>query len=412
MSDYKKILASALKAKQNRVVGEDVVEYMAPSLIEALDNQTHSLGRNTIFPEIDNFDKNLVLKRFKDVCRNYKRAHGTASINPQLLLGESLKDLAEVNELEKPHRGDLEKLAEAMIRDEYDMDPDVVEINCKLVDKVLLLGTKKMPKPVEEALEFMDLDEMKSAKSEINKRRFVNAMIQGAAKKSTYLFNMVGDELADVEPLLLNKYNKLMTAADYQYFLIDQMADENKGSISGGIVRVQFPTPENPKAIIHAEALCFPVLVHELVKGVMELIAAHGLPKDKKLGEFVIGQADYINAESWDMRIGPALWEKFTEHIPSDDFKLKHHIFYDLMSLPTTDFETRMREILAGTERGKQIILDSISKYKSDISTEDFDEAMAEQEKEGPESYSLKDILGEYSDESDDKDSWNLEDIL
>lgn len=408
MSDYKKILASALKAKQNKVAGEDLVEYMAPSLQEALDNQTHSLGKNTIFPEIDNFDKNLVLKRFKDVCRNYKKSHGKSSINPQMLLGESIKDLQETMELEKPHRNDLAKLAEAMIRDEYDMGPDVVEINCELVDKVLLLGAKKEPKPVSETLDFMDHEEMKSSKAEINKRRFVNAMIQGAAKKSTYMFNLVDDELADIEPLLLNKYNKLMTATDYSYFVIDKMADQ----ISGGIVKVQFPTPENPKAVIYAQALCFPVLVHELVKGVMELIAAHGLPKDKKLGEYVIGQADYLDAEPWDMRIGPALWERFTENIPSDDFKLKHQIFYDLMSLPTADFEAKMREILAGTERGKQIILDCIDKYKSEISSEDFNEAMAEQAKEEPEAYSLKDLLGEYSDESDDKDSWDLEDLV
>lgn len=408
MSDYKKILASALKAKQNKVAGEDMVEYMAPSLIEDLDNQRHSLGKNTILPEIDNFDKNIVLKRFKDVCRNYKKAHGTSSINPQQLLVDSMKDLQECSELEKTHRSDLEKLAEAMIRDEYDMDPDVVEINCELVDKVLLLGTKKNPLPVSEQLDFMDLDEMKTAKSEINKRRFVNAMIQGAAKKSTYMFNMVDDELADIEPLLLNKYNKLMTAADYTYFLVDQLSDGK----SGGIVKVQFPTPENPKAVIYAQALCFPVLVHELVKGVMELIAAHGLPKDKKLGEFVVGQADYLDAESWDMRIGPALWEKFTEHIPSDDFKLKHHIFYDLMALPTEMFEVKMKEILAGTERGKQIILDAIERYKKETADEDYSEAMAEQEKEGPDTYSLKDILGEYSDDSEDKDSWNLEDLL
>jgi hypothetical protein len=33
-----------------------------------------------------------------------------------------------------------------------------------------------------------------------------------------------------------------------------------------GIVRVQFPTKDNPKAIIHVQAMVFPVLVHELVK--------------------------------------------------------------------------------------------------------------------------------------------------
>jgi hypothetical protein len=48
---------------------------------------------------------------------------------------------------------------------------------------------------------------------------------------------------------------------------------------NAGIVRVQFPTKDNPKAIIHVQTMVFPVLVHELVKGVIELMSAHGFLK-------------------------------------------------------------------------------------------------------------------------------------
>jgi hypothetical protein len=70
-----------------------------------------------------------------------------------------------------------------------------------------------------------------------------------------------------------------MASGDYMYYVPPKM-DEMQNA---GIVRVQFPTKDNPKAIIHVQAMVFPVLVHELVKGVIELMSAHGLPKNKKL---------------------------------------------------------------------------------------------------------------------------------
>jgi hypothetical protein len=51
------------------------------------------------------------------------------------------------------------------------------------------------------------------------------------------------------------------------------------------------------KAKIVARGITFPVLVHEIIKGVMELLSAHGLPKDKKLAEYVINKADFLSEE-------------------------------------------------------------------------------------------------------------------
>ena len=86
-----------------------------------------------------------------------------------------------------------------------------------------------------------------------------------------------------MNPKLSNKYAKMMAAADYMYYVIPKMDN----GTTGGVVRVQFPNKNNPKAVIHVQAMVFPVLIHELVKGVMELLSAHGLPKNKKTGEVI-----------------------------------------------------------------------------------------------------------------------------
>jgi hypothetical protein len=41
------------------------------------------------------------------------------------------------------------------------------------------------------------------------------------------------------------------------------------------------------------------------------------------------------------MRIGPALWSRFTDMIENDDFKLKHHIWNELVSLPVKEFNKK-----------------------------------------------------------------------
>ena len=220
-------------------------------------------------------------------------------------------------------------------------------------------------------------------------------MIQGAAKKCNHMFHMYDDELSDIDPKLANKYSKLMSAADYMYYVIPKM----ENGVNGGVVRVQFPTKENPKAVIHAQAMAFPVLIHELVKGVMELISAHGLPKDKRIGKFVVDKADFLAAEPWDMRLGPALWSRFTNLFEADDFPLKHHVFSELAALPVDEFNMKMKEIMANTKQGKKIITDIVNEVKQDLREEEANEAMKQEE-----GFQLEDLMGGFDENKGDGD--------
>jgi hypothetical protein len=265
---------------------------------------------------------------------------------------EMMPLLHETMSMESKHIKELEKLAEEMIREEYDMPDDIVEIKATITPRINMEGTKKNPTPKATDMTFENHDAIVNAKEEVYKRRFLNAMIQGAAKKCSHMFHNVDDELTNMDPKLVNRYTKLMAAADYMYYVIPNM----ENGVNGGVVRVTFPTKDNPKAVIEAEAMVFPVLIHELVKGVMELLSGHGLPKDKKVGKYVIDKADFLAAEPWDMRLGPAIWDRFTDSIDSDDFKNKHHIYSELVSLPVIEFNQKMKEIMAGTEEGKKVV--------------------------------------------------------
>ena len=423
MSDYKKIVENALKKANNpKTLNEGVVypegmsERMHKKLEEDLLNGNHSLGKHPVFPEGDEamFEEKIMGERFSEVAKRYKRTFDVDSIENRDVMREMMPMVYETIGLETKHRKALCKLAEEMIREEFNMSKDVVEIHAELTTEINMVATKKNPKPMTSEMQFKNHDEMVNAKDEVYRRRFMNAMIQGAAKKCNHMFHMVDDELTDLDPRLPNKYSKMMAAADYMYYIIPEM----ENGVNGGVVRVQFPTTSNPKAIIYAQAMVFPVLIHELVKGVMELLSAHALPKNKKLGEYVINKADFLAAEPWDMRLGPGLWSRFTNMIEPDDFNLKHHIYSELASLPVREFNVKMREIMAGTKEGKKIIQGIVSEVKTGLQEDEFNDAMNEVNKNSEGSmetnsdgiksdggFDFEDLFGNNKDGDSDGDS-------
>jgi hypothetical protein len=382
---YKNIVLKALKNVKNGMVTENRIKYnesqserIIPEIEKALRERKHSLGDHPAFPHSDesHFEEKILGRRFENVVNNVKRQFETDNINNDFMKNNMQGMVRECMKLEAPHKKQLEQLAVEMIRKEFDMGEDDVDVIVELVDStgINMEGTSKNPSPVISEMEFDDHGSIENANGEVYKRRFLNAMIQGSAKKSSHMFNLEEEVLSGMDPRLPRKYNKMMSAADYMYYIVDNMEDQ----VNGGVVRVKFPQNEGEKPVIHAKAMVFPVLVHELVKGVMEVLSSHGLPEDNNLKEYVIGKSDYLAAETWDMRLGPAIWEKFTECIDAEDFGLKHHVYSELATLPVNEFNTMMREIMAGTKNGKAKIKNILDEVKSDLQQEEFNQSMNE----------------------------------
>jgi hypothetical protein len=424
MADYKKIAeealkkANLLKGKNPKTLNESLVypegleERMHPRLEKELVNQETSLGKHPIFPEGDEttFEQKIMGDRFNEVVKRYKTAHNTDSIDKAKAMLQLFPLVKTTMQLEEDHRKELEDLAVKMVREEFDMDENVVEIEATLTPIIDIEGTKKNPKPVKSEMEFKNHDEIVQSKDEVYKRRFVNAMIQGASKKCNHMFHMAEDELADLDPKLSNLYSKMMSNADYMYYIIPDM----ENGVNGGVVRVEFPTKENPKVKIIAQAMVFPVLIHELVKSVMEVLSAKGLPK-KKMGKFVIDKADYLAAEPWDMRIGPALWSRFTGVFEPEDFHLKHHVWSDLVVLPPKEFNSKMREIMAGTKEGKKIIKDILGDVKLDMQKDEFDDTMSKLDNDTNDKidgYDWNELMGNSDDDSEFEDGFDVDDLF
>jgi hypothetical protein len=380
MGEYKKILGDALnrlnkpKLDESLVYPEGLTERMHPDLERELVEKKHSLGQHPAIPEGDesSYEQKIMGERFNEVVNRYKRNHECDTIDNEKLILGMMPIVHESMAIEAKHKRRLEELAERMVREEYNMGKDIVEIHAELTPNITLMPEKKNKTPMPVEMEFENHAQMTNARDEVYKRRFLNAMTQGAAKKCNHMFHMVDEELTNMDPRLPSRYAKMMSAADYMYYVIPKM----ENGVTGGVVKVVFPNKKNPKAQIYVQAMVFPVLIHELVKGVMELLSAHGLPKDKNVGNYVLNKADYLEAEPWDMRLGPALWGKFTEAIGADNFDLKHHIYSEMAALPVNEFNMKMREVLAGTKEGKNIMTGLVNEIRQGLQEDEFNEAM------------------------------------
>jgi hypothetical protein len=384
MSDkYRNIALRAVESKvmkklnlfESRMTYEDGhPERINTHLATQLRERQTSLGNHPIFPESDesHFEEKLMSKRFTDVVKNFKRHHGTAKIDLNKFYVEQKELMLQLVDLESKHKKVLQDMAIQLVREEFDVSEDDVEIMANLTTEFTIENSKPNETPKEDEIEFDNHVELTRANTEVYKRRFINAMIQGSAKKVNHMFHMIDEELQDLEPLLPSGYSKLMTGADYAYML----ENDGKPRVIGGSVQVEFPKNEGDKPKIIAEAVVLPVLIHEIVKGVMEILSAHGLPEKSEIANYVMNKADYMNAESWDMRIGPPIWEKFIESLPPEDFALKHHVYIELVALPVDEFNEVMREIMMGSRSGKAKVIEIIEEIKDDLRNDEFNDAM------------------------------------
>ena len=363
--------------------GDDDRHRMEPSIERSLDQDTHPFGGSPSFPGTGSdqkYSEKLAGKRFKDIVNMVKRYHGVENIDMGMMQ-QMMQIMQEVGSIEQSKKEQLEQLAIDIVSEEFDIPEDMLKPDLVPPGSELDLDDEgEDDEEEEEEFKPKSAERMKELDAEVSKRNVINAMMQGASKKGHYIFHQVADELDKIDPRLMVLYGKLMSLADFQYWLIPESA---MGSAIGGTEKIKWEKPENEEdedqeeePTIEAKAWIFPLLVHELIKGVMELAAigwaeGHMEPDEHK---HVIGRADTIPGEIWGMRLGPGMWEKFLECIEDEDYKIKHWLFQQLTQLEAPKFHSFMKEILSSTQECKKVIdhLRELHQQVEDDSLEDI----------------------------------------
>jgi hypothetical protein len=216
---------------------------------------------------------------------------------------DTMRLMGELIEEETPHREELENLAIDLVREMYNV-PDDFDLKAIL----------KKPENEEDGDGFEDQEKAnisdkrkKELKPEVEKRRILNSIVHGAAiHQWTSAYYIVADKLNDINPDLLQKYNKLSALVNFWNWSIDQQ--EMFGMGAAPVVQ-GFNKVDVEKKEIKAHAMNFPVLIHELSKGVIDFLITKGLPElpPDEL-QYVYDEADKYSHEQWHYCFGPTLW--------------------------------------------------------------------------------------------------------
>lgn len=342
-----------------------------------LRNHKTSLGTHPAFPPEEEvpFDAGLTMKRFHEVV-DKATALDLADYSPKAIQKE-LKVLTDkCKEIEKSYKEQLENLCYNHIIDMFQVPEGLVDFTCELVEKV---DTDQAPVTDGEHFEFEDIAHRSRLHDAVYKRRLINAMITGGAMRLSVISKQLIGELYEMSPELPALYKKITVLNDYLLFTKNNMGISEKSKKQAGVSYLTIGN-DKIKNTVHAEAEIFPILLHESIRGFLEMFAAYGLPSSKKECAYIMSKADFIDAEPWDMRIGPAIWdylmmrfeEPTTENIPM--------LLTVLFSQTTNKFNSILQEIFGETKRGERMVQKILMKAQEEFEADDFEKLMAKKQ--------------------------------
>jgi hypothetical protein len=407
----------------------DRPERMSPDVEGKINRGETPLSNNPAFPNIQSgqvpqtFEQLIASKRFKDVVDKVKRYTGQQNISGQNALMQlqtaMMRSVQTLFQIQANNKEYLENLAVDLVRKEMGVRPDQLQYDAKLVGmgQIDMSGfSKEGEEPDEEEVEqnFQqqeeDVEDFITAFERFDiekaKRRFINALIQGSSKKGHYMVELVRDELDRIDPRLLNLYGIVMSVNDLMYWVLpDEMMDMMMSQSGvGGKEEVDI---ETDPPTVRARGLFFPILIHELIKGTMEVLGTQGLPDDPKQAEMVMASTDTLANEVWDLRLGPVIWEKFLTAYPErlfdEDKKfIQSYLFARFSALSSDEFFNLAKMILRGDAKATSIldkmvteIVNHLNEVHSDDDEDSSDYDTDDDGEDGPDDLSdLDDFLG------------------
>lgn len=208
---------------------------------------------------------------------------------------------------------------------------------------------------------------------EVQKRKFLNMMIQGNAMAKLQAYHLMNDRLNAVDPRLANLYGVLTSVGEFCYWVFpEEMQKQGMGGGQGAGGSVRLRAGEDGVTEIIAQGITFPMLVHELVKGLMEYVS-HDDDLDDDTRKYVQGQADTLNNELTDIQLGGAAWQQIVQQV--EDQELLPYVYNALVKLPAGQFQQTMQAIMAGGAQGKQAVDNIVRQVRQQLDNQEESEA-------------------------------------
>ena len=320
----------------------DYPERMDPNLERKLGSPESLYAKNPAFRKGAGDVERLAGKRFKEVVDRVRDAFDQPDLSSnqvkQQIMSQVMTLTQRVMSIESRHNQELVDLALDLALEETGTERDWYQYELTLGGRPQSGGEfqmKQKEKPKFELPKNFDIDtetDEEQFQSEVDKRNIINLIIQGEAKKGHYSFMKPSylDRISEIDPQLATLYRQIMAAADLVYFTMEQMIEmmSQTGSGIAGKVDIQDADEdedggdEGPDTKIVASGLIFPILLHEIIKGLEEAPAREQFADmDPGRAADVMGQTDVLSNEPMQLRLGPAVVELIKYSLPDEMFE-------------------------------------------------------------------------------------------
>ncbi len=388
-------------------------ERMDPSLVAKLGSEEGLYSQNPAMKRGIPDVQKLVSARFQKVADKLSQVTGIQDLSSRqvqaMVYQEMMAKLPRIMSIENRHKEELEQLAVEACLEETEIPDDWYQIEANLgmpTTEGFRMGQQNNDEEEDELdfgsdFDIEDFDREEQIELEKHKRNIINAIIQGAAKKGHYLFQKptIKSRLDAIDPSLYRDYLGIMAINDFLYFTMEQMIEMMSQTGNGVAGKTELDDAdeeyeeEGIDTKIKATGLIFPILCHEIIKGLEEAKGRHGLPQDSDVRQKVLQKTDTLANEPMQLRIGPEIVEKLRNALPDEIYDesnrgLINWFYISLYKLSPEEFLDIIGNVISSDnskiDRGKnslreimreaQNLKDEFENYKEEEGIEDDEE--------------------------------------
>jgi hypothetical protein len=152
--------------------------------------------------------------------------------------------------------------------------------------------------------------------------------------------------------------------------------------IQNHIAQLTFPKnklneSEQKQITIKARAICFPMLVHEIIKGLYELVSLQGFQGNKQQNQDVVDKVDKLSNEPDDIRYGQQIFNALNDIFAESDYsdsRIREFFFAEVYQLDDVRFvefiEDAINENLSFSD--KKWVDNTLKDIAIDLKNDDF----------------------------------------
>lgn len=338
-----------------------------------------------------NFVDNLIANNYYNTLLSIEQFDDLKGIKDSDTIKTAISQLTrKCKAIETKNKDTIEKICSECVKAAFSNMDDYIDFECHVVDSVTPETMPNIDPASGDGFEYNDTDDINNLSNELDKRRIINALIEGGAGELTEACGDFFSKMHYINPELPILYTKIQLLSNLLDLCeIDEIDDKTN---LNGFVEVVFRGQGN-KPSVKAQGITAFETVRQSIKGMLEVFASHGLPDDRTRAMYILGNTEYLKAEQWYRVFGTQMWKIMFNGVETDTEDIPH-VIMSLSCMEYNEFSKTVQEILSRTKAGKEIVSNLISSANDDYEYTSFEDSIRKRNSEydGTDSFTVGEL--------------------